>query len=576
MADYDAPGPLTRQQVIDLRNELQKTNAARNAEYTKLRNLYDGTHWGDDVDNPTPEGGYALVANYVAPTVDRAVTDLFARMPGIQCMPRGVDEESKRLAEGCEGYLYAMWERCNAPEVFRQAAFNAVLYRRGILYMWWDVNEEAVRFRSVSPFNFFPVYDGDMLVEAIFVSRRLTRELKRIYPRMASEITPDEDPETSIPTQGYSDVSGGYTDALGDDGSARERQLQSGYTTVTDWYDRHGNWVRVMGAAVHTQKLSNKLGRVPFFEIKPKLTGDEVEPRSEVQDIAELNQYYDQLLTQHANVIKKYSNPTILDFGTGRGAAEIKRVVAGEGGVLPVKPNSQLRFLNWEGTSPDISMQMDRVENLIHDLSGRPRSAYGETATNQSGVMTNLSMSPTTSLTENRSTMFGMALTQLHSAALCLFEEMAPGKEVSYRGYRPKGRYGRTEYFESPSIKGAEIKGWYKNQLKWPSFIRTDDPMFVQNIISQVTSDPPLLPIYDALEMLGHDDVEALRDRLESELEDPRYHPERLESAIGAIGNMQNMELPTDLEGFDPASPLDPGQLNQAAEASASPYREAL
>ena len=570
------PAPLSRQAVLDLRDQLQKVNAARNAEYRKLKLLYDGDHWGEDVDNDMPEGGYALVANYVAPTVDRAVTDLFARMPGIQVMPRGVDEAAKRVAEGCEGYLYAMWERCNAPKVFRQVAFNAVLYRRGIIYYWWDALDEAVRFRSVSPFNFYPVYDGDVLVEAIHVSRRLTRELKRIHPKLADQITPDEDPETSIPTQGYSQTSGGITDALLDDGSARERRLETGYTTVTDWYDRHGNWVRVMGNAYHSQRLSSKLGRVPFIEVTPKLTGDEVEPRSEVQDIAELNQYYDQLLTQHANIIKKYSDPTILDMGSGRGAAEIKRVVAGEGGVLPIRQTGNIRYLNWEGTSPDIAMQMDRVENLIHDLSGRPRSADGETATNQSGVMTNLSMSPTTSLTENRSTMIGMGMVELHAGAMCLVEEMAPGKEVSWAGYRPKGKYGRTEYFESPVIYAREIEGWYKNQIKWPSFIRTDDPMFVQNIIAQVTSQPPLLPVYDATEMLGHDDVEALRDRLEAELEDPRYHPERLESAIGAIGNMQNLELPTDLEGFDPASPIDPAQMNQAAEASGSPYREAL
>jgi hypothetical protein len=579
--DYDSPGAtpdtLNKDQVLALAEDLRGAFAARNSEYKRLRALYDGEHWGTEVGNPSPDNAYTLVANYVRPTVDRAVTDLLARMPGIQVMPRGVDENARRLAEGCEGVLYKMWEENLAPRVLRQILFNAVLYRRGVLTYWWDPEKKIVRFRSVSPSNFYPVYDGEDIVECILVSRRLTRELKRRYPKLAADIDSDNDRTDDPETYGTARVLEGTMDATGDGGSASKQDRVNGYTTVTDWYDRHGNWVRVMGNAVHAQKLGYGTGRVPFHEVAPLVGGDEAEPHGEIDDIAELNQYYDQLLSQQANIIRKYSDPTILDMGSGQSPAAIKRIVSGDGGVLPIRKDGVVRFLNWEGSIPDIPSQLTRIEDIIRDLSGRPRSSYGEMATNQSGVMTNMSMTPTTNSTENRATMLGSALEAFHRDALQLYEKFAAGESMSYEGYRPKGKLGHSlEYFQAPEIKGAEIKGWYRNQMKWPSFVRTDDPVWIQGILSQVTSQPPLLPVYDAVELLGHEDAEALLDRIGEQLEDPRFHPDRMEGAINAASALQGLELPGDLGGLDPTAPAEPGLMNEAAEASGSPYRSAL
>jgi hypothetical protein len=59
-------------------------------------------------------------------------------------------------------------------------------------------------------------------------------------------------------------------------------------------------------------------------------------------------------------------------------------------------------------------------------------------------------------------------------------------------------------------------------------------------------------------------------------LEDPRFHPDRLKSAIDAASALQGAELPTDMEGFDPSQPLEAGVMNGAAEYAGSPDRSAL
>jgi hypothetical protein len=169
-----------------------------------------------------------------------------------------------------------------------------------------------------------------------------------------------------------------------------------------------------------------------------------------------------------------------------------------------------------------------------------------------------------------------MALIKLHEDILRISEKFQAGEDIGFKGMRPSGPLlQKTEYFES-EVRGSDIDGWYLNEIKWPSSIRTDDPVFVQNILSQVTSDPPLLPVYDAVELLGHEDAEALVDRIQAQLEDPRFHPDRLKSAIDAASALQGAELPTDMEGFDPSQPLEPGVMNGAAEYAGSPDRSAL
>lgn len=574
---------LTGIQVKDLFEELRAQYAGRNSDYQLARDRYVGKHW-DAATNPAPTGRYSLTVNYIRPTVDKTVQMLVGKLPGIQVMPPGVDEVARRLAEAEEAILYATWDVNDAELVFRRIAHNMVLLRRGFAYYWWDPSLKRVRFRSLTPDNVYPVYDGEDTVEVVVVSRRLTRELQRTYPGLAHQITGDQANDATFDDARWTRVINGMADPLEDSNVPPGRGALASQTTVYDWFDRAGNWTRVMGDAVHTQNLGYGTNRVPVIEFVNGIQGDEREPRSDIEDIVELNQYLDQLISQQADVIRKYSNPTVIDYGSGQDPQTVKRTIQNsDGAVLPAKKDARIEYLNWTGTPADFEVQYQRVQSAIYDLSGKPASAYGQTVTNQSGVMTNLALSPTVATNDDKESVFGAALSLLNSDILRLYEKFMAGEAIEVRGVKPRGiGRGAGQFFEI-GIPGKAIAGWYKNRIKWPSAMRTDDPVFVQNELQKMQSQPPVQSVYTTLENLGIEDAEAELDRIKEQLEDPRFHPEVLKSAIDAASALQGTELPADLEGLasggapiEEMEGLDEEDVNGAAVASASPHRDQL
>lgn len=555
---------LSAQEVRQLYDDLRGLNSARNAEYDSAASAYAGEHW-DGVNLVAEEHRYSITVNYVQPMVDGAVEQLIGTLPGIQVMPPGVDEPSRRLAEQMEGLLYYNWELNEAEKVFRRVAHNMVLKRRGWIYVWWDAGAKCVKWSSINPQNVYPVYDGDKIVEAIIVSRRLTRELKRQHPKMASQIVSDMEHDEGTSR---------------DESRMPNADSMMGTTKVLDWFDMHGNWVRVMGEAVHSQRLPYLEGHMPLIEFVNNLPGDETEPTGVAQQIAEINRYLDQLYSQQADIIRKYANPPVMDFSSGQSTQAIRNAIRGDGAVIPVRPNSTgLKYLNWEGAMPEMGAQFERTENYLHDLGGRPRSSFGETLTNQSGVMTNLSMTPTVQSTQARETLFGQGMVKLNQLILHIYEKMSSGPiEGRASGYTKSLR--RPRYFEF-FLNGQDMGGWRKNRVKWPSALRVDDPVHVQNILQKMQSDPPALSVYTALEEFGIEDVEAELDRIAMQLEDPRFHPDRLQAAVGAAAQLGDAQIPNELGalmpgGLTPDAGLDGEDVNDAAEAAGSPDRDTL
>jgi len=164
-------------------------------------------------------------------------------------MPSGVDEASRRHAESLEAILYGTYEANKAPVELRKVAYNSFILRRGLVYIWWDPNEMRVRFRACTPDNFFPVYDGDEIVEAVYIQRRNTNILKRQYPDYAELI--EDDPGQFVTQVTGSDVA---------------RFSAKGQTTVIDWFDRDGNFARKMGEAFFATNLGYGFGQIPFVE----------------------------------------------------------------------------------------------------------------------------------------------------------------------------------------------------------------------------------------------------------------------------------------------------------------------
>jgi len=197
---------------------------------------------------------------------------------------------------------------------------------------------------------------------------------------------------------------------------------------------------------------------------------------------------------------------------------------------------------------PDIEGHLEETLNAMHDLSGKPRSSFGQTVTNQSGVVTNLTLTPTLQSNELRQTIWGAALSRLNTWILMLYEEKSSGQNIEFAGGRVlRRRFKGAATMEFPlkvSMPGKAISGWYRNSINWPSAIRIDDPVYLDGIMKQVQSQPQVISLFDAHEMLGYEDSEAMTDRIADEHEDPRIHPEILEQTVNSLSGLAGMNSP--------------------------------
>lgn len=550
--------------VDSLYRDLKAENGTRNADYDIARKRVDGVLWGDAT-NPTPRNRYSLSANYLHPIVMKHVQLLVGRLPAIQVMPRGTSTEDREHAEKLEGVLYGIWNDSKAGDVFQKVAWDSYVLRRGVIYYWWDKEAKRARFKHVNPDDFYVRQDNGEIYEAVYAYRRLVTALQQDYPDDASKI--EAEPPTHV-TQIY--------------GQEQPELNQTAYVTVVDYYNRDGQFTRIANDSVLVDmKLAYPEGGVPFVEFPCYPANGNREPKNGIDQLVELVQYLSQLVSQKADVIRTYANPTILDRASGQSPEQIRRAVAADGSVLPIHREGNLEFLNWNGTMPAIEDQVELVRDLIFDLSGKPRSAFGQTITNQSGVVTNLALTPTLQSNEYHETQWGKSLSFLNRRLLQITEKFGATFDTTYRGYRPVGADMRGAHVEQLKFRGSEVDNWYENRIKWPSAIRTDDPVYIQNIISQLTSDPPTISLYTALEMLGVEDVEAEIDRISEQLEDPRFHPDRLAAGLDAAKAAGNGALPGALMGAGPAGPkAQPGggdpELATSLEAAGNPNRDAL
>jgi hypothetical protein len=548
---------MDRKEVHDLYGDLKSAYQTRNGEYDVSRDRYRGKHW-DAATNPEPANRYSLTANYLKPIVDKSVQALVGRVPAVQVMPSEVDELARRHAEELEAILYGTWYANNAADQFFKTAFDSFLLRRGLIYVWWDPAAKLVKFKSCSPDHFYPEYDGDDIWRAVYVSRRNTDRLKKQYPDKSDDIVPDSEAD--------------FNPSTVDD---MARSTAKNVTTIIDVFDIDGYHTRVMGNSIESKPLGYPFKSIPFVEFPCFPQGGMAEPLNLIDQLVELNQYLDQLISQKADIIARYSNPTILDYQSGQTPEDIRRAVAAQGAVIPVRRDGDIKLLNWQGTVPAIDEQITLVLDLLFDLAGKPRASFGQTVTNQSGIVTNLSLNPTLQSNEAHEAIWGQGLSLLNEYILMLWEKFMSGDNIEFSG-RYTTETGAQKVYDV-NMTGKDIAGWYKNRIKWPSAIRTDDPVYVQNHLQQLQAQPfPALSLYTYLEEMGVEDVEAEMDRIALQLEDPRFHPDRMTAAAGAMGALQSAQVDT---GGMMSPPIPPGQdeaMSDSMAAGAVPDQAAL
>ena len=550
--------PLNVNDLTDFFGKVQQDNSQRNGEYDSARAYVDGNMY--DAQHPKSAQRYNLTANYLVTFVMKHIQLLVGRVPGIQVLPMSAQQIDREHAEMLEGICYAIWGFSKAETVFLKVAWDSYVLRRGLVYYYWDADARFFRFKYVTPDDFYPEYDGDKMYRAMYAYRRHVDSLRREYPDKAHLISADS---MSMPGPEFIH------------GQDQPRIDQQHYVTVYDYFDKWGRYARVANDKLLVQgNLGHPEPEVPFIEFPCYPSNGNREPKNGIEHLVELNQHLNALISQKSDIIKKYANPTVLNKQSGNSAEEVRRATSAEGSVLNVHKDGAVEYLNWDGTVPAIDEQIQLILDMMFDISGKPRSSYGQTITNQSGVMTNLSLTPTLQSNEYHESIWGQRLSHLNSRGLALTEHFGKGTPMVFRGKRPVGKDLAQTRMQTVAMDPADIAGWFENDIKWPSAIRVDDPLHIQNVISRLTSDPPAISLYSALEELGVEDVEEEIDRILEQKEDPRLSPETVAQGAATAMGIGEPGLAGAIAGAPPppGGPMDGGPL----QAGASPYTEAL
>ena len=346
------------------------------------------------------------------------------RQPGIQVMPVGVDYAAREHAEKLEGVLYATWDYSNAHELFQRIAWDGFVLRRGVLWYGWVPKDKMVKYHYVSPDDFYPEYDGDDIYHCVLVHRRHIEALKRDYPEFADKLEPDNSGETAL--------------IYGQD---QPRMNQTNYITVYDYYDSDCNWVRIAGDYIlNKANLGYKTKEVPFIEFPYNPSNGNREPRNGIDQLVELVQYLSQLISQKADIIRTYANPTVLDVMSGQAPEEIRRAVAAEGSVLASRPGRQYPLPQLGRLRPRASMSKSRSSWTSSSTSLASRVPRSAKRSRTSPVWSPTSrLTPTLQSNEAQETIWGKRLSLLNRRTLELVEKFGSGQKLVYRGRVPLG-----------------------------------------------------------------------------------------------------------------------------------------
>lgn len=558
--------PLDVNELMDFFYKVQTDNSQRNGEYEQARAYVDGKMY--DAQHPRPVNRSAVIANYLLPFTMKHVQLLVGRLPGIQVLPAGSEEHHRRHAEALEGILYSAWGHNQAEDLLQKVAWDSYVLRRGLTYYWWDPKTREFRFKYVTPDDFYPEWDGDTMYRAMYAYRRHVDSLRREYPDKRHVIEAD-----SMGTPGPQYIGG----------MDQPRVDQTHYVTVYDYFDKWGRYARVANEQMLVQgNLGHPEPEVPFIEFPYYPSNGNREPKNGIDPLVPLNQHLNTLISQKSDIIKKYSNPTVLNRQSGNSAEEVRRATSAEGSVLNVHKDGDVSYLNWDGTTPAIDEQIQLILDTMFDISGKPRSSFGQTITNQSGVLTNLSLTPTLQSNEYHETLWGQRLAHLNARCLALTEHFDKGNERTYRGRVPVGMDLKKTRMMDTTIDPKDIGGWYENVIKWPSAIRVDDPVHVQTTLSRLTSDPPAISLYSALEDLGVEDVEEEIDRILEQREDPRLSADTVAAGAASAMGIGDPAMAGAIAGAPPppngSAPIPGGNpaMGSAAMAGGNPNASAL
>jgi len=261
---------------------------------------------------------------------------------------------------------------------------------------------------------------------------------------------------------------------------------------------------------------------IPFTAIPNIDAGLGIFGESDVDQILEINEELNQVISHMAYIEKRFMNPTYLWQVPPENYVDLATRIAGGGGVIPLYGRSDVKLLEIPQLPAEYGELVDRLRIYGVELSGLSELAFS----GEAGGSVNTGASLTVNFTNVLATLglkqvnWTVGLQRLLSQLLYHLESM---KEI---GVVPDSSVKSTAGGKSGMVKltGQDIKGHRRVTVTWPGVLPRDDVGAAQLVIQQVQAG--IKSRRTGMEELGVRYPEDELKRIEEEQENPALNPE--------------------------------------------------
>jgi hypothetical protein len=564
----------TQQEIVTKFLSTQMAYGGRNALLQRRQELFEGHHWASD---PEDEMDFQLVLNYCRNVVLRNAA-IMSRSP----RPRvpvpsgpGVGTQQETYARNREYLLRLVWD--DLIPAWNDVEMNASKYSYGVLQVLWmpqtqEKNigrgqEEIIakvmesnpfKFRSISPYKFFPIYrtydtPNDFMEVFRYDPGRLTRDIEETY---GVEVMPTG----GLLLDGTQVVSVEPTCDVVEFWSEKQYVLLA-MTRAYVYKQTRGN--PRLGDVDNIQLYTvlsegeNVYGTIPFWVLQNIRSDPNEDPTilgsvGDLDDIESLNLHMNMILSEEASeIVTKIHQPLV--YKSEDHEQDPSTMAYTSGAVFPIGKEEDLDPLPWTGDPAYVQRHMDQIDGSLKDLTFLGQAGFGDVAAGVSGIGFRIALTPMQQITELKLPLRVKALESVGSYLLKCFEKMVGG--ARYRGMinRGLGRFGAVE------VTKADIDGQYYVTIDYGNLLPRDDMAFAQNEVYMYKTG--VQSMYQTLDNLGVQDPDAEIERIKKELQDPVLNPEHVKMLreLG-VGGQQGQQ-PT-----QPAQPNMPPGMQQGLQ----------
>jgi hypothetical protein len=381
--------------------QIARMDAARLHRYVELLSFYQGEQWPQAYRRRERR----LTFNYAKAFVEKATSYLMSGMRSV-VDPEDETPEAAARARRAEQALDEVYEQNNLAQLDFDTEIDAAVLGDAAYKVTWDPTERRVRVSAPDVQGLFVWWLGD--------------DLSRVW-RVASryDLSPEE----------VAVSFGGLTPGRGERPFRAVRQGRKDRIEVVEVWTAETFELWIGGARV--EEKANPYGFIPFV-IYPNLR----EPKqfwgaSDIPPLREPVRELNRALSQLSMILELSGNPiAVLENVT-----EAQDIAVQPGAVweLPEKARAYLLDLLQGG---GVQLHVDYV-NLIyrtlHDLGETPRTAFGDTRANLSGVALHIELDPLLKKVQRKRLIRSAAYERRNELALRILEQQTGVRYAPYR-----------------------------------------------------------------------------------------------------------------------------------------------